>query len=196
MYGTPYFLPQLYDPEAIRARAIANAEARMQQTIDSYKKPQGYTQTPRFDLNTGVTAGLGALSLASQGIGMANETLGLRDAPAQQYTPGVRPMYGLGQSYNEASGARPQGATGGEILSGIGQGASIGTSIVPGIGTAVGAVLGGLTSLIGGGIRKRRQQRERSRALRRLGAQQADYNQASSAYAQRQNMLEDYYDSL
>src|SRR5690606_41500564 len=115
-----------------------------------------------------VTGGLGALMLASQGIGMANETLGLRDAPAQQYTPGVRPMYGLGQSYNEASGARPQGATGGEILSGIGQGASIGTSIVPGIGTAVGTVLVELTTMIWGDIRDQWHQMECTRELRML----------------------------
>jgi hypothetical protein len=149
-----------------------------------------------FTLGQGIGAGLGAASLGLQAFGMSQQVLGLPQVTPQSYDPNVQPTYNLGQVYNQAAFAKPQGATGGEILGGVGQGAALGTQIAPGIGTAVGAVVGGLASLIGGGARKRRQEREKERAMRGLAEQQQAFNRASGNFVTQQNYMEDYIDQL
>src|SRR5690606_8014596 len=106
------------------------------------------------------------LGLIGNAVGMANQGSGLeRSAPQMQTSATGEPIYS-GAYYNQASNFKPQGATGGEVLGMAGQGAAAGTAIMPGIGTLIGGVVGAIGGLIGGGARRRKQKREKDRAMR------------------------------
>lgn len=139
-------------------------------------------------------AGIGALQLASDAVGMANQDLGLGQAPAPIYMPGVDPTYQTGDFISKAFSARPRGASAGEILGSAGKGAATGAGIgtmVGGpvgtlIGAGIGAAAGALSSGIGGGVRKRRQTRERNRAIDIAQSQQQQFNEAQAAYNEQE----------
>jgi len=63
---------------------------------------------------------------------------------------------------------------------------------MPGIGTAVGAVVGAIGGLIGGGARRRKQKREKDRAMRSARARQTEFNQASESFDQSQVTQQEY----
>lgn len=139
--------------------------------------------------------GLNAYAMANQG----NRRLNQGIAPSQ-YDLNSAPAYTAGNAQYEASTAKSQGATGGEIASATGQGAATGASIgsvIPGIGTAVGAAVGGVvgaaSSLIGGGARAARQRKEREAALRRVAGAQQQYNAQDVAFRNQQNQMQEYY---
>jgi hypothetical protein len=134
----------------------------------------------------------GVMGLAGNYSNMANHSLGLNAQIAPVRTDSFSaPTYTAGQAYSQASNARPQGATGQEIMSGIGQGASAGAAFGP-IGAGIGAVVGGVTSIFGGSRRKRKQKREKERALARASAAQKEFNTADVSFRQQQNQKEDY----
>lgn len=164
----------------------------------------------KIDLNTGGTrqrlltrdqranvysqAITGGLQLASDVATIANQPLGLGQAPSPFYMEGFDPTYQTGEYAARAFGATPKGASAEEILGtaakAAGTGASIGTTIGGPVGTligaGVGAVAGALSAGIGGGVRKRRQTRERQRALSQVESQQEQFNRAQAAFNEQQ----------
>ena len=189
---TPYFAAIMQRRARRRAlrqswRASANDES-MPPHWDEFVNGNDGGESPDY----GALAG-GALGLASTFASTANEDLPLSQIPGTQRSATGQPVYNLGASYNEAYQSKPQGATGGEILSAAGQGAAAGTAVLPGIGTAVGAGIGALGSIISGGIRKSRERRQRRTALEQLATGQHDFNQASQAFDNQQLSLDDYY---
>jgi hypothetical protein len=134
----------------------------------------------------------GAIGLAGDAMGMANQRLNLQTnyAPTQTDQDSA-PVYTGGQVMIDAANARPQGATGGEILKSAGSGAAAGSVAGP-WGAAVGAVVGAGAALIGGGARKRRQRREKNRALGQANKAASEFNSADMMFRQRQAGLEDY----
>lgn len=152
------------------------------------------TQARGLDGNVYSQALMGGLQLASDVSTIANQPLGLGQAPAPMYMEGFDPTYQTGDYAARAFGATPQGASAGEILGTAGKtaatGASIGTTIGGPVGTligaGVGAVAGALSAGIGGGVRKRRQTRERERALSQIQSQQEQFNRAQAAFNEQQ----------
>ena len=144
--------------------------------------------------NSGEVAA-GALALAGNYYGMANQSLNLDVPQGATFDAYGRPSYNLNSAWNQVSGSKPQGATGGDIFSGAAQGASIGTMLAPGIGTAIGAGVGAIGSAVFGGVRRRKQQREKNKAMRQLTAGQTQYNTADVNFRNSQNAMEDYRDS-
>jgi len=143
---------------------------------------------------------MGGLQLASDIGGIAGQRLNLGTPAPQYFAQGVDPSYQGGDYYSRAALMQPQGATSGEILGTAGKaagtGASIGTMILPGLGTligaGIGAVAGGIGAGIGGGVRKRRQRRERETALQMGQAQQQEFNIAQNAFNQQQAAMAGY----
>jgi len=123
-------------------------------------------------------AGAGVASMGADIYGMSNQSMNLN-----------------GASYAQAANSKPQGINGGEVFGGAVKGATIGTSILPGVGTAIGAGVGAIGSLIGGGIRKNKQEDEKDEALKQARQGQIDFNQQSNSYRnqglQRQSYLND-----
>lgn len=75
---------------------------------------------------------------------------------------------------------------GASALTGAGSGAALGTSILPGWGTAIGAVVGGVAGLIGGGAKAKKQQREFDKVQMQAQATFMDQQQNRSAMLYRQ----------
>jgi hypothetical protein len=195
MYTNPYFFTkqghsvgsQLSPPST-----QTMADRNIQQIANPM--PQGQPR-PQSNFNVGAAANAigGAAALVGGAIGQANQQLGINTQMAPMQTDQFsKPVYTGGGLSNQISAAKPQGATGGEVLSGVGTGASVGTSILPGWGTLIGAAVGAGASLIGGGVRKKRQRRERSRAQGKLNQAQSQYNAADIGYRNRQAAQEDY----
>lgn len=94
----------------------------------------------------------------------------------------------IGQSLEKNKGKTPnRGRTiGSSTLKGAGSGASIGTSILPGWGTAIGAVVGGVAGAIGGGNRARREQEEwdKIQAIQNSNFKDLQMNRSSYLYRQ------------
>lgn len=187
MFDTPYFWPSQVE----RARRRA-----WQESATDPSMPEGWADFVGSN-NEGLSVGqigslaTGALGIAGNAIGMSQQRLGLGPSPDSQFSSTGEPIYNLGAAYNEASSASPTGATGGEILGGVGQGAVAGSALGP-VGAAVGGVIGGVASLIGGGARKRAQERERERAMRRLQNRQKDFNTNKLAFDKAQTIDADY----
>jgi hypothetical protein len=148
-------------------------------------------QTPKQRIDP-TQAIMGGIGLASNFIGMANQGLGLNTNIGPMRTDSsMAPTYNAGDLWNEASSARPQGASGGEILNGAGQGAAAGAAFGP-IGAGIGAVAGGVGTAITGGIRKRKQQKEQNSAMRQVQQAQQDFNTADVSFRNQRNQMEDY----
>lgn len=138
-------------------------------------------------------AAVGAVGLATDAIDMANQRLDLNaDIAPIQSDPSSAPVYTGGQLMAQASGAKAKGASGGEILKGTASGAALGTSILPGWGTVIGAAVGAGASLIGGGVRKKRQRREKNRAMGRANLAGQQYNSADVNFRNKTAQQEDY----
>lgn len=135
----------------------------------------------------------GAASLGLNAYGMSRQGLNLPQYDTSlQYSSTGQPSYS-GEIENTATGARVQrGATGGEIGAGAASGALAGTSVLPGWGTAIGAVVGAGAAIAGGAARGNRQQREKNRAFASAESYQSAYNTASKNFDQTQGAQIDY----
>lgn len=178
MATKPYTTPYFSEVQARRRRA----------SDDLMSDPSSENFLSDLDYSSLVSGGLG---LAGTYMGIANQGLGLTAPPDLQRSATGEPIYNLGSSFNQAALSQPQGASGGEILSGAGQGAAAGSAFGP-IGTGVGAVVGGLTSVLGGNRRKRKQRAERRQAMAKIRLGQQDYNKASESFNTSRAALSDY----
>lgn len=136
-------------------------------------------------------AAAGALDIVNDTIAMSREGLNLDTTIAPQSDMYGRPVYTAGNVQNQASSAKPQGATFGEVSSLTMKGAQAGSSFGP-VGTGIGAAIGFGAGLFGGRRRKRRQQREKERALQSVQKAQTEYNEADVSFRDQVNQLEDY----
>lgn len=170
---------------------------------DTYKiKKNGemskLSQGQKADIGMAAISGVANLGLDMATIGSGSLNLG--KPSTTYYAEGTKPTYQTGDYFNRAYRARPQGATGMEIastgLKTAASGAQIGSMIMPGIGTAIGAGIGALVGAggagIAGGIRKRRQEREKQRALRAAQKQQEQFNTRALDYSQQQTAQSEY----
>jgi len=178
----PHGLPHNYLYQQVASVPKPNLSIMMPKKVAAPFKVPPLPQAEGFDWSGAAMGVAGAGMLAADTIGMANQSLNLGD-PEQQYFDGEsEPTYNLGQYYSQAASSKPQGATGGEVLGQTAKYAALGTQIMPGLGTAIGAGVGALSSLIGGGVRKRKQRGERQKALGKVATQQQNYNTASKDY--------------
>lgn len=116
------------------------------------------------------------------------------DNPApSQADMSMAPTYTGGALSSQIASQTPQGATGGELLSGAGQGAIAGAQFGP-IGATIGGFAGLLSSAFGGNSRRRAQKRARTRAMKSLAQNQQTYNQQDIAFTNQRNAQEDYND--
>jgi hypothetical protein len=137
----------------------------------------------------------GAMGAVNLGVDLANigsQKLNIGQPSTMYYAEGVKPTYQTGDYYNRAYNARPQGATGAEIASTGLKAAATGAQIAGPWGAAVGAAIGAGGALIAGGVRKRRQEREKQKALDLARAQQSGYNTRALDYSQQQTAQSEY----
>jgi hypothetical protein len=135
---------------------------------------------------------LGGIGLAGNFIGMANQGLGLNtNIEPMRTDSSMAPTYNAGELWNDASSVKPQGASGGELLNGVGQGASAGAAFGP-LGAVIGGAAGGIGTAIAGDYRKRKQQREKNSAMRQVQSAQQNFNQADVDFRNQRNQMEDY----
>lgn len=196
----PYLLPQ---PSTQQLRQT-NPYVNIAQTQVSHPGTTDARQTARGagggggGIDAGGYAGMigAGVGLATDAINQANTKLGLDDIPTEpsQINSDDAPVYTGGSLMIQAANARPKGASGGDILKAAGTGAMAGAATGTPIGVAIGAVVGAGSALIGGGIKKKRQKRERSRNLTRANAAAKDFNTSDEAFRNKQAAMEDYRD--
>lgn len=192
-YNTPYYGPVMSRRQRRQAwMASANDPTMPEGWADFVRGGNSDSFLQDFDA-TGFVSG--AVGLAGNYANMVNQGLGLQAPPPLERSATGEPVYTAGEAYNQAALSKPQGATGGEILSGIGQGAAAGAAFSP-VGAAVGAVVGGLVNAIGGRRRKKKQQREKDKALRQISQRQQEFNKASESFSKQQTALDSYYQRL
>lgn len=135
----------------------------------------------------GLPAVMGGLQLASDIGSIAGQGLNLGQPGLQYFAEGVRPTYQGGEYMGRVAAATPQGASAGEIGSTAFKAGMAGFQATgnPLIGLGAAAV-GGIGAAIGGGVRKRKQRREKAQALDLAKAQQQEYNMAASDFAARE----------
>jgi len=143
--------------------------------LQALKKAQRQQQVGNFAQKaSGVISG--ATAIVGQGLGMIQEGKNIQtSAPAQQLDSFGKPLYNLGDFQTQVSAIRPQGATGGELLSGTLQGAQAGMAFGP-VGAGIGAAVGALSTALFGKRRKTLQERRKTLAQRNLQAAQRLYN--------------------
>lgn len=190
-YHTPYYNAATQTRRQRRQawNASANDPSMPEQWGDFVKGGGSDSFLQDIDVSGAISGGLGLVGTYAN---MVNQGLGLKAPPPLERSATGEPVYTAGQTYNQAALAQPQGATGGEILSGAGQGAAAGTAIMPGIGTAVGAVVGAGISIFGGARRKRKQKDEKNKALSQVSNRQREFNRASEGFAEQQLAIDDY----
>lgn len=146
------------------------------------------TQTPPSGIQVkGLPAVMGGLQFASDIGSIAGQGLNLGQPGLQYFAEGVRPTYQGGEYMGRVAAATPQGASAGEIGSTAFKAGMAGFQATgnPLIGLGAAAV-GGIGAAIGGGVRKRKQRREKAQALDLAKAQQQEYNMAASDFAARE----------
>jgi hypothetical protein len=189
--SAPPSLGNLVSPDSFRGRAAQ----RRNDMRDGYGS---MTDAQKFEFGT--EAVVGGVNLAVDAGSIASQKLGLGKPSTMFYEEGVNPVYRTGEYYNRAFYARPMGATGAEVANtglkaaatGSKLGMMVGGPAGAAIGAAAGAVVGAGTALVAGGVRKRRQQREKNRALNLARGQQADYNRRSLDFSQQQTAMNEY----
>jgi hypothetical protein len=145
-------------------------------------------------MNKGLSVVGGVTALAGQAAGMINQAKQINTtAPTPTLDSFGKPMYNLGNFQTQVSAIKPQGASGGELLSGALQGAQGGAAFGP-IGAGVGAVVGTLTAAFAGRRRKTLQERRKTLAQNNLMSAQRMYNQGIEAFNQRQSAQSLYND--
>lgn len=156
-----------------------------------------FSQGQKADM--AMAGAMGAINLGVDLATIGSQKLNIGKPSTMYYAEGVKPTYQTGEYYNRAYNARPQGATGMEVastgLKAAGAGAQIGSMMGPAgtlIGAGVGALVGGIGAGITGGIRKRKQRREKQEALDLATAQQSDYNKRALDFSQQQTAQSEY----
>jgi hypothetical protein len=192
--NNPYFRERPYVSQLTGLRG-PSMQTMADRNIRPVNNPAPTGQQGGGGVNVSGIAGAvgGAASLAGDAIGMANQDLNINtDVAAQQPDQNYAPVYTGGQLSADISNSRPQGATGGEILKGVGTGAGAGAAFGP-WGALIGAAVGAGSALIGGGVRKKRQRRARNRAQAQLNNVQSQFNTADQGFRQQQANMQDYY---
>ena len=195
MYNNPYVTQQPYKPlnwgsQNIYAPGQFSAQAGLERFNSTLPTPD---ETPKTDMTGAyVGAGTAALGLVTDAVSMGNQSLGIEtSAPGLQRSATGEPVYNTGGFMNQASLAKPQGSTVGEVGAGVAKGASAGAAFgVP--GAIVGGFIGGITSAFGGRRRKRKQEAEKKRALKSARLAQGNYNVASEAFDEKEAAQSDY----
>ncbi len=149
------------------------------------------TTTPDMT-GAAIGAGVAGLGLITDAVAMGNQPLGIEtSAPGLERSATGEPVYNLGNFYNAAATAKPQGATTGEVGGGIAKGAAAGAAFgVP--GAVIGGLAGGLSNLIGGNRRKRKQAAQKRKATQSAIDAQKQYNVASEAFDESQATQSEY----
>jgi len=145
-------------------------------------------------LNASIQAASGAASLIGSGIGMVNQSKNINTAtPTQQLDQFGKPVYNLGDFTQQYNSIKPQGATAGEVGSGVLQGASAGAMFgVPGI--IAGAAIGGISQLAFGRRRKNIAKDKKSLAQKSLFNAQRMFNSSMENYNAQQSAQSLYND--
>lgn len=191
----------MYNPNVPPSNYFQNYQsAGLNSPTGGYQSPQpedgfaGITEGEKSKVDVGgiAQAGIGAVNLGIQSFGMANQSLGLnKSGQGYQVSAAGQPVYTGGGYANDVASARPQGASVGETLGMASQGAAAGSSFgLP--GAIIGGAVGAITGLIGGGARRRAQEREKRRAIGIVRKQQGQFNEASQAFDQEQASMTDY----
>lgn len=149
----------------------------------------------RYTQLAGAAFGAANLFMGAKQMGDAANAINTT-APSEMVDASGRPVYNVGQFAADTQAIDPQGATGGEILSGAGQGAAIGGAIVPGLGHAIGAVGGALVNVFGGARRKRKMREKKRARARNLSAKQGRYNRQMQSYNSERLAQESYQKGL
>ena len=153
---------------------------------------QGGNMTGGLTTGQAVGAASGAAQIGLNAYGMSRQGLNLpRYDNSLQYSPNGRPSYS-GDSYITASNARAQKNSWGEVGSAAASGAAAGTAVLPGWGTAIGAVVATGAELIGSHARHVKQQHEKDRAMASAQSYQRLYNTATQGFQENQNAQTDY----
>jgi hypothetical protein len=184
---SPYYLPSSMYGNDWNRPGVDNAPS----TPDAQPTApvEGLSPSTGFDYSKALYGGASLASLYGDFSGMASQKLNLpQSAPVSQGQG--QPSYS-GAAMNAASNARPQGADAGEIGSSAIKGAAAGSVLgVP--GAIVGGLIGGLGAGISGLIRGNEQDTEKNRAMESQHAYQHSFNDASAAFQQRQDSMNDY----
>lgn len=144
--------------------------------------------------NKVIGAASGAASLIGSGVGMINQAKNINTAtPTQQLDQFGKPVYNLGDFTQQYNSIKPQGATAGEVGSGILQGASAGMAFGP-WGAAIGGVVGGISQLAFGRRRKRIQEKKKTLAQTSLFNAQRMFNSSMENYNAQQSAQSLYND--
>jgi uncharacterized protein involved in outer membrane biogenesis len=191
----PQVAGQFIQRANVAEQFMPSMQAMAQRNIQPIQNPMPGAQmrTPKF--SSGQVAGAigGAAELAMGAIGQANQRLNINtNMGAIQNTPFDKPVYTGGQLGGDLARAKPQGATGGEIAKSTLSGATTGFSVGGPWGALIGGVVGAGASLIGGGVRKKRQRREKASGYAKLNAAQSQYNTADVNFRNRSAVQEDY----
>lgn len=195
--ATNVFNPFYVSPTPqINAQAGPSMAAALQLLQQRYGTAPQYGNTVGDNgLGKGMTTLGGVTGLMGQIQGMNQEWKNLQFSNANQGVDAYgRPTYGAGQLGNEINTFKPQGATAGEILSGIKTGASAGAAFGL-IGAGAGAAIGAVTSLLGGRRRRRKQREKLEAAKTKFINAQEGYNQDAAAFEAQENQ-QDYFNQL
>ena len=194
-YNNPYVTQQPYKPlnwgsQNIYAPGQFSARAGLERFNNTLPTPP---ETPKTDMTgAAIGAGITGIGLATDAIAMGNQSLGIEtSAPGLQRSATGEPVYNTGEFMNQASLAKPQGSTVGEVGAGVAKGASAGAAFGP-WGAAIGGAVGAVTSLLGGRRRKRKQEAEKKKALKSAKIAQGNYNVASEAFDEKEAAQSDY----
>ena len=187
-YTNPYFIPS---PSQLPTPNVGEPDF---DSLRNYSNSLG--QQKGIGANYGNIANgvIGGIGLLGNAYGMSRQRFNFNTNVAPSQTDStMAPSYTGGELASEINGAHPQGATGGEVLSGAAEGAAAGAEVGGPAGAVVGGVVGAASSLIGGESRADAQRRELEQARQRLRAIQNQYNQQDVSYRNYQNQMSDYY---
>lgn len=189
-------------PYYIDTKPLAYQQGRIPIQQQQLQRP-GQTVAPQGRQGQGVSgqgiAGAvgGAISIAGDAIALSNEKLGLDglQAGSAQQDPYNAPTYTGGTLAIQAANAKARGASGSNVLKSAGTGLAAGAAFGP-VGAIAGAVVGAGVSLIAGGVKRKRQAREKARAQGRAAAAANDFNSADTSYRNRYAAQEEYRDNM
>lgn len=189
-YMNPYVNPVQLATQQYSAPSGFNI-SNYQQTAADFQRSQNALSSQNA-LNKGLGVAGDVIGLGADLFGTASEKLNIGTPMPQYFQEGVDPSYQAGDYFNRAYSARPQGATGGEIVGASLKGAKIGAQFGGGVGAAIGAGVGALGSIGAGEIRRARQRREKDKALKLAGAEQQKFNTAQEEYDKQQMAQAEY----
>lgn len=138
--------------------------------------------------NKVIGAASGAASLIGSGIGMINQSKNINtNTPTQQLDQFGKPVYNLGDFTQQYNSIKPQGATLGEVGSGMLQGAAAGVGFGGVPGAIIGGVVGGISQLAFGRRRKNIAKDKKSLAQKSLFNAQRMFNSSMENYNAQQS---------